>query len=308
MVEVFKDTSLHSVWVCEELKALWFINPKCCSSSIKEMLYLPNMVKALERTKGPKLPEPLDKNYINKFTWYRLETRPDIRDYDFLRGSQINQPAIFPSTADEGVLSMIMIESAKVLETHDPKKFYGPFDGYYKFAFVRNPYERLFSSFKMFKITNRYKEVDNSCGFNDFVKLAFNEFSEDDHIRPQIDFIPNDSIHIDFIGKVENFNKDWKKLEKELSGPREDEHLIKLENNKKLSGPVKTINESIFVKDIISRQPIDYTQKLINKKIKPNQLPKFPTKDIMSKETSELIEYFYFEDFKNFKYEQEIYK
>ena len=78
MVEVFKDTSLHSVWVCEELKALWFINPKCCSSSIKEMLYLPNMVKALERTKGPKLPEPLDKNYINKFTWYRLETRPDI--------------------------------------------------------------------------------------------------------------------------------------------------------------------------------------------------------------------------------------
>ena len=54
----------------------------------------------------------------------------------------------------------------------------------------------------MFKITNRYKEVDNSCGFNDFVKLAFNEFSEDDHIRPQIDFIPNDSIHIDFIGKV----------------------------------------------------------------------------------------------------------
>lgn len=100
---------------------------------------------------------------------------------------------------------------------------------YKSFGFVRNPYERIFSAYKMLKILNVKhhisKIVSNPITMKKFVKFPesdFNKFIDqvserkywNDHIDPQVNYLPVLSgIKIDFIGKVENFDNDWMTLQ-----------------------------------------------------------------------------------------------
>lgn len=96
-------------------------------------------------------------------------------------------------------------------------------DEYFKFAFVRNPWDRLVSWYHMFKlkppVTLLQKYVlDNSKNFEEFIKKCTDIIVDNDGIKScafnQLDYISDEKgkIIIDFIGKLENLEEDFKKI------------------------------------------------------------------------------------------------
>jgi len=91
-----------------------------------------------------------------------------------------------------------------------------PIDKYFKFSFVRNPFARAVSNFKMFtgKAVNENEKikVDQMKEFlKEPEKLTFIKFlnfineKDNHHWQPQSDFIPP---NVDFVGKLENISND----------------------------------------------------------------------------------------------------
>lgn len=84
---------------------------------------------------------------------------------------------------------------------------------YFKFTFVRNPWARMVSNWKMF--TNqpyRIRQLKSMTtrdlsDFEDFVHFASE--TKNHHWQPQVLYLPDD---LDFIGRVETFDTDFKKL------------------------------------------------------------------------------------------------
>ena len=103
------------------------------------------------------------------------------------------------------------------------------FNSLYKFCFVRNPYDRLFSAYTFLKeggINNQDLEFSNSylqefASFNEFVLkgLEKEEIMNWVHFKPQYTFVcdENDNIVMDFIGKMENLNADFNTVCKHLN-------------------------------------------------------------------------------------------
>jgi hypothetical protein len=72
---------------------------------------------------------------------------------------------------------------------------------YWKFSFVRNPIDRVISSYN-FRISQGYTE-------------SFDEFFENVHlhVQPQVNYLSwRGRIIVDFVGKVENFDEDYNKV------------------------------------------------------------------------------------------------
>lgn len=89
----------------------------------------------------------------------------------------------------------------------------GNTDDYLKFSFVRNPLDRAVSNWKMFS-TNpmRIKQIESIIsrrvgGFDDFISVLTEHHNH--HWQPQSLFVPED---VDFIGRLENINQDFKTL------------------------------------------------------------------------------------------------
>jgi len=96
-------------------------------------------------------------------------------------------------------------------------------DSYFKFAFIRNPWDRAVSDY--YWLT---KELNVSDKFENFIQKrgAFRKFFNNkneityrgDHLRPQIDYVKiNDSLAVDFVGRFEDFGSDFKYV-KEILG------------------------------------------------------------------------------------------
>ena len=97
-------------------------------------------------------------------------------------------------------------------------------EAFYKFTFVRNPWDRIVSLY-FFWLTQTpdsyfyrwdYKQVDflkdNSISFKDFVKLIHLKdpiICQKPHSFPYIDHFIGDPSLFDFIGRVENFQEDF---------------------------------------------------------------------------------------------------
>ena len=77
-------------------------------------------------------------------------------------------------------------------------------DNYFKFTFIRNPFDRLVSAFNHVVLHGRGKDIT----FEDFVKNGLSE--NNTHWRPQSNYVETDGYQIvDFVGKYENLKEDW---------------------------------------------------------------------------------------------------
>ena len=103
----------------------------------------------------------------------------------------------------------------KEKDLFETKKILGEkYDSYLKFAFVRNPWDRIVSCwsnkttdhFKLHYPQSTFTQATNKS-FDFFIDLLKKgAFGEDRHIVSQVFFIPPD---IDFIGKFENLQQDF---------------------------------------------------------------------------------------------------
>ena len=87
------------------------------------------------------------------------------------------------------------------------------FDEYFKFAFVRNPYDKVVSAYSHWKQIGRIKDYDTLAEW-----VSSKEFSESEFMRPQLDFITNNNgeLMVDFVGRFENLQKDWEYIANRL--------------------------------------------------------------------------------------------
>jgi len=102
-------------------------------------------------------------------------------------------------------------------------------DDYFRFAFVRNPWDRLVSWYTMIRTAQEIKArpwnklwryaQDNSSTFEEFIRNCTDEVIMKKGVRysfayNQLDYVAdeNDNLLIDFIGRVENFDADLRKV------------------------------------------------------------------------------------------------
>ncbi|WDE99120.1 sulfotransferase family 2 domain-containing protein [Lentisphaera profundi] len=119
------------------------------------------------------------------------------------------------------------------------------FDSYFKFTFVRDPYERIVSEY-------RYRRFYNEYDFKSYLTKNFPGPMDDDyvnyldyyrHIMPQSDFIYNEKgeLLVDFIGRFENIEDDFKKICEHLQVKLELPKSNKSKNKKSLFLRLKKI-------------------------------------------------------------------
>ena len=152
------------------------------------------------------------------------------------------------------------------LNFYDKEKFFS-------FAFVRNPYDRLYSAYKMLKVLMRKQKTLNHVfeSFDIFVEKVITGTYKDNHIKKQSFFVPVEyDPHVNFIGRFENFENDWLLLQEKIN--------YKFANN------------------IVKLQAKDYTT-IIEKE------GEFRPPKEMSGESLKKIQEFYRDDFINFGYD-----
>ncbi len=133
---------------------------------------------------------------------------------------------------------------------------YSPF---LKFAFLRNPYERLASGY----FNTGWHYVNEGISFEEFIASIPEKLKSPPsdminiHYQPFTYFVPkiNGKLHIDFIGKVENFNEDIKVI-LDACNVVGDFEIPKINKSKKPSyqdlytSRTKKVVETLYAEDI----------------------------------------------------------
>lgn len=91
-------------------------------------------------------------------------------------------------------------------------------DGYFTWAFVRHPADRLVSAYHSLRQSG-FEDIGDILAFRDFAEwvhwLADNpkRIEPRTHIRTQYSFLcHNNSLTLDFVGRFENLQHDWKNV------------------------------------------------------------------------------------------------
>ena len=102
------------------------------------------------------------------------------------------------------------------------------FESYFKFGFVRNPWDRAVSLY----LRKEGLELRDKMTFEEFV--AWMKYSSSTCIHPvphvnQLDWLvdPHGDLLVDFIGRFESLQKDWATIAEKIGAPRELPHTRK---------------------------------------------------------------------------------
>ena len=164
-----------------------------------------------------------------------------------------NKKAIYfriPKTASSSILINLK-KSNNLKNIPDEDVNIKDYKNYFKFAFVRNPFDRLASCYRHIiqrrtvgSVFLKNYGISHNMPFEDFVEVINNQKIEEMNIhwKPQYCFIPEKP---DFIGKFENLQEDYYKICEMIGLPKE---VLPWEN----STGTKT-DYSIYQKDILNK-------------------------------------------------------
>lgn len=172
--------------VCHNLKCIFVHIPRCAGSSINRWLFTSGSITEKKQK---------DYEFPNTHIMYgNLYTREGVYELDH------STPEMFIKFVDQRYL-----------------------DSYFKFTFVRNPWDRLLSEYFRKKVHNDIRFIDTSqIDFTDYIKILYEKFDEVlyssqshetiSHFIPQYKFVFDSSGQqfVDFIGKFENLVYDLK--------------------------------------------------------------------------------------------------
>jgi len=136
----------------------------------------------------------------------------------------------------------------------------------FKFCIVRNPWERALSAYHYLKnggntTSDRYWKEENLGGINSFDEFIKEKLNQDSiykwgHFIPQTDFIllEDESNQMDYVGRYENLDKDFKEICEKLDIKRELPHQNKSKKPKDYRSSYtensKRIIEELYKDDI----------------------------------------------------------
>lgn len=140
------------------------------------------------------------------------------------------------------------------------------FDSYFKFAFVRNPWDRLVSAFHFLEkggISERDRVWSSAHltefeDFDDFVKrwITPENILTWEHFKPQYRYIcdPHGELQVDYIGRFEQINKDFDYISQRLGIEADLPHHNRTKKSKRFqeyySSETKQIVAEVYKKDI----------------------------------------------------------
>jgi len=163
------------------------------------------------------------------------------------------------------------------------------FDSYFKFSFIRNPWDRLVSEYK-------YRGLQRRFDFKTFLFKHFpkpNWTDEYRHVIPQYDFLFDEEGFqlVDFIGRFENLQNDFDEACRRLGIPQTTLPYVN-----------KSSGDSVVSRD--SRKLLAAIRRLLyGKRTVKNTLQQYT--EYYDDEAKEFVENLYKKDIETFKYQFE---
>lgn len=124
----------------------------------------------------------------------------------------------------------------------------GIWDSYFKFAFVRNPWDRAYSDYLWIQKDSRVKGsfknyINGQEEFNSVMNDNTNMNYRGDHLTTQVEYVSHYNAKLDFIGRFENLYSDIKEIN-EIIGLNKSFEIHEKRNTKKLDHYSKFYSES----------------------------------------------------------------
>ena len=151
---------------------------------------------------------------------------------------------------------------------------------YFKWCFVRNPWERIASAYEdcpeIFQVaptfnkfietihSNRNKIPKNHISYSNFYNIGFPNHLYRIHFMPMNLLIKvNGELCVDFIGKYENLKEDWGKIQREIN-IKPQELILSNARKQKINFGRKTS----YYKDLFNQYLIDLVGEIYEEDVK----------------------------------------